>query len=72
MRLVVSLVPVFIAVLFGVLARDSGLVWWATDRWDIHDWEAQVAVGVVTFLGLMLLGFLSYLYWVAHDFPRPG
>ena len=72
MRLVVFLVPVLAAALFGVLARESRLVSWATDRWDIDDWEVQVALGVATFLGLMLLGFLSYLYWVAHDFTGPG
>ena len=71
-RLVVFLASVLTAVLVGVLARDSWPVSSAKDRWDIDGWEVQVAMGVATFLGLMLLGFLSYLYWVAHDFPGPG
>ncbi len=72
MRLVVFLLPVFAAAVFGVLARDSKLVSRATDRWDIDGWEVQVAMGVATFVGLMLVGFLAYLYGVAHNFPGPG
>ena len=72
MRLVVFLVPVVVAAVLGVLARDSKLVSRVTDRWDIDGWEVQVAMGVATFVGLMLVGLLAYLYGVAHNFPGPG